>query len=89
MQLQDVAQNVCWWKSAPEALSDAKEFITQVMVHGTFEDITTTLQHFPESMFRDVLLDPLPGMFDQQSWDFWHARFGIYPPPPLPARKLS
>ena len=86
--LERVAKRLFWWKTPEEALSDPRRFVAQVMVYGTVEDLTVARRHFPESVFREVLSEPPPGLFDPRSWAYWHVVFGLEAPPELPRRRL-
>ena len=87
--LEQVAGRLFWWKSPPEALADRKRFLAQVMTFGTPEDLAIVRHHFPESAFREVLVDPPAGVFDPRSWAYWHVLFGQQPPAQLPRRRLD
>lgn len=84
--LQEVAKRLLWWKSPEEAFSDPHRFLAQVMVFGTVEDILAAREHFPESAWRAVLLDPPTGLFDPRSWAYWHLVFHMEKPPEPPSR---
>jgi hypothetical protein len=86
--LQTVAKRVVWFKAPDDALKDVKLFLAHVMTYGTLNDITTTLQHFSEDDFEDVLRDPPSGIFDRRSWTYWHVRYHREPVPDLPTRKF-
>lgn len=86
--LEHVAKRLFWWQSPSDALSDPIRFLAQVMTYGTVEDVLTVRQHFSESFFREVLVNPPAGVFDPRSWNYWHIAFGIKPVPPLPKRQI-
>ena len=86
--LVKVAQRLFWWKSPTEALADPRRFAAQVMTLGNWEDVQVARTALGEACLREVLLRPPPGVFDERSWVYWHAVFGITPVPPLPRRSL-
>jgi hypothetical protein len=38
---------------------------------------------------REALQSAPPGIFDGPSWAYWNLKYGSFPPPPLPTRKLD
>lgn len=86
--LERVASRLFWWKMPNEALADPNRFLAQAMTYGTIEDITIIRKYFPESAFREVLVNPPAGVFDPRSWNYWHVYFNLKPPADLPKRKL-
>jgi len=86
--LEAVAQRLFWWKPPAEALADPRRFAAQVMTLGNWEDVQVARSALGEACLREVLLRPPPGVFDERSWVYWHAVFGITPVPPLPRRSL-
>jgi len=85
--LLPVAQNVFWWGQAEQWLDDASRFVAQVMTYGDWNQTSLTLELLGDELFREVLRDPPPGVFDTKSWTFWHCHYGL-DVPPLPTRKL-
>ena len=86
-KLRPVAGRVFWWGDPEEWLNDALRFAAQVMTFGNLEDTRLTLELLGDSLFRDVLANPPPGLFDAKSWAYWHHRYHLAVPP-LPVRKL-
>lgn len=86
-ELVPVARRVFWWGTPEEWLDDAARFVAQVMSYGDWDDTMLALRLLGDSMFRLVLRDPPPGVFDLKSWVYWHRRYGL-DVPPLPRRKL-
>ena len=81
-----VAQRMGWFKPPLEALADHRLFLTHVMTYGIDQDVTVARKYFTDDQFREVLVHPLPGIFDAHSWYHWHVVLGIDPLPPLPRR---
>jgi len=86
--LRDVARRVIWFESPEEALRLPKRFLTYVMTYGTLEEILVVQKFFSRSSFEDALNDPLPGIFDPASWNYWNGVFGRWPAPPMPERYI-
>jgi hypothetical protein len=85
--LLPVARHVFWWGNAEEWLDDAIRFTAQVMTFGDWDDTVLVWRLLGDSMFRQVLQSPPPGVFDIKSWTYWHRRYELAVPP-LPERKL-
>ena len=85
--LLPIARHVFWWGNAEEWLNDAIRFTAQVMTFGDWDDTTVVWRLLGDSMFRQVLQSPPPGVFDIKSWTYWHRRYHLEVPP-LPERKL-
>jgi hypothetical protein len=85
--LAPISKRVFWWGTPEEWLDDVIRFTAQVMTFGDFEDIALTIRLLGDSVFRQVLQNPPPGVFDIKSWTFWHFHYHM-PVPPLPVRKL-
>jgi hypothetical protein len=87
--LDEVARRLVWWTEPAQALADPRRFVAQVMVYGTAEDVVAAQAHFGQSMFRAVLSDPPPGLFDPRSWAYWHVVLGLGQPTARPHSRLS
>ena len=85
-ELCAVAQRVMWFESAGETLRYPKRFLAYLMTFGTLEEILTAKKYFSDKDFKDVLLDPPAGIFDERSWSYWNGVYERKPPPPLPRR---
>lgn len=85
-ELLEVARRVIWFKSPTDAILDYRLLLSHIMTYGTDVDYAVGLRYFSKDDFRDVLLHPLPGIFDSRSWEYWHLMFDISPIPPLPKR---
>ena len=85
--LVPVAKRVFWWGKPDEWLDDAVRFAAQVMTYGDWDDTAFTLRLLGESLFRETLQTPPPGVFDMKSWTYWHHHFKLKVPP-LPTRRL-
>ena len=85
--LMPVAKRVFWWGNPDEWLNDQARFVAQVMTFGDWDDTALVWKLFGDAVFRQVLIDPPPGVFDPKSWSYWHQRYHLQVPP-LPARRL-
>ena len=86
--LLGIARRLIWWMAAEEALEERSLFLAQVMTLGTWDDVASVRADLGESVLRATLSHPPPGIFDLQSWQYWHRVFGLDSVPPLPRRKL-
>lgn len=84
-----LARRLFWWKSPAEALDDPNRFLAQVMVIGTWEDVTLAREHWTEEDFRKALCHAAPGVFDARSWAYWHHVLGVSQVHDLPKRSLG
>ncbi len=57
------------------------------MTFGDWNDTALVAKLMGDSVFRQVLADPLAGVFDLKSWNYWRKRYGLNVGP-LPERKL-
>ena len=85
--LRPIAGRAFWWGNPDDWLDDAPRFAAQVMTFGNLEDTGLTLELLGDSLFRHVLENPPPGVFDLKSWTYWHHHYHLAVPP-LPTRKL-
>jgi hypothetical protein len=87
-RLASIARRVCWWQSADATLENTPRFLCQVMVFGTWDDVSFVFNHYKEVAFRDALQSAPPGLFDNRSWHYWHHRLHVLPVPALPQRAI-
>jgi len=85
--LLPVAQRVFWWGHPEDWLDLPIRFAAQVMTFGDWDDTALVARLLGEDLFRRVLENPPPGVFDERSWNFWHLRYKMTVPP-LPTRTL-
>lgn len=83
-----MARKYVWWQPPERTLADRPLFLAQMMNVGTADDIRWLLSLVSNSELREVLRDPPIGIFNPRSWNFWHLRLGLTPPPELPVRRL-
>jgi hypothetical protein len=87
-ELRAVVERMMWFESADETLLYPGRFLAYLMTYGTLEDILIAKKYFSDDEFREVLLEPPPGIFDERSWSYWNLVFKRNPAPPLPRRKI-
>ena len=83
-----MARKYVWWQPPECTLADRSLFLAQMMTLGTPDDVRWLLSRVSTSELREVLRDPPIGVFNARSWNFWHVRLDLTPPPKLPARRL-
>lgn len=85
-ELLAVAKRMVWFKPAAATLADDILFLNYLMIYGTVEDLAVARQSYDDDDFRAALRNALPGIFDERSWAYWHARLDMGPAPPRPVR---
>ena len=86
-QLAPVARRVFWWGNPEDWLKDAIRFAAQVMTYGDWTDTCATLKLLGDPVFRQVLENAPPGVFDLKSWTYWHQYYQLGVPA-LPTRRI-
>jgi hypothetical protein len=61
------------------ALAQTNLFLARVMAAGNWEETNIVLQHFGKAAVQAVLHAPPTGVFDRESWSYWHNFFGMPP----------
>lgn len=83
-----VAQRVLWFEAPEEGLRDPNRFLAYLMTYGSLEDLLIARKYFSDESFDCALRNAPPGVFDIRSWTYWNLRYGHYPTPPLPQRRI-
>ena len=68
------------------AMEDSALFLQYAMAYGSDEDLALVRRHFTDEDLRAALSTAPPGLFDQQSWTYWHIVLGDRAVPPRPRR---
>jgi hypothetical protein len=84
-----LAARIIWFEQPEKALADPIRFMAYVMTHATPEDLVIVKRYLSDDDFREALDKAPPGIIDPRSWAYWNSKFGRYPPPPMPQRKLG
>lgn len=87
-EMLKIASRLAWFTSPEEAIEQPHILLTQVMTHGTVEDVLITRESVGLEEFRKVLESATPGAFDPRSWAYWNFICGRWPAPSLPSRNL-
>ena len=87
-ELAQVAKRVIWFEHPEKAISDPIRFVAYAMTYGSHADISIIRQYASDEDIHEALDKAPPGIFDERSWAYWNLKFGRYPTPPLPTRKL-
>lgn len=88
-ETETLARRMVWFEPPAEALADPIRFMAYVLAHATVEDLTIVRRYVSDEGFREALERAPPGIINARSWAYWNSRFGRYPPPPLPRRRLA
>jgi len=88
-ETEQVARRVVWFETPAEALADPVRFMAYAMAHATHEDMAIVRRYVSDAEFLEALDRAPPGIIDNRSWAYWNAKFGRYPAPPAPVRRLE
>jgi hypothetical protein len=88
-EIYAIARRVIWFETPEKALTDPIRFMAYVMANATPEDLAIIGSHLSDDDYREALDNAPPGIIGPRSWAYWNAKFGRYPAPPMPQRKLS
>jgi hypothetical protein len=88
-QLEVIAKRVAWWKTPCEALANTDDFLCRVMTFGLWDDMVCVIRIFGEDAMRHALNNAPAGIFDPQSWHYWHYRLGFSKVPEMPQREIK
>ncbi len=84
-----VARRVVWFEPPAEALADPIRFMAYAMASATHADMQVIRRYVSDDDFREALDRAPPGIIDPRSWAYWNSKFGRYPAPPIPTRRLG
>jgi hypothetical protein len=88
VETERVARHIIWFEEPERALQDTARFLAYAMRYGTIEDLEVINRFLSEDDLREALDKAPPGVMDPRSWAYWNARFGRFPAPAMPTRKL-
>jgi len=88
-ELLAISRRIIWFEDPMVSLSQPLRFLAYAMRYATHEDMKIIRSHITDDEFREALRTVPPGIVDPRSWCYWHVRMGIFPPPPLPERRMG
>ena len=85
--LHAVVDQTVWWEPArSQAKADLEFFLPYAMAYATDQALSRIRRHATDDQLRAALQDPPIGLFDVQSWEYWHTILGVSPIPARPRR---
>lgn len=85
--LQPVVDQTVWWEPArSQSKADLDFFLPYAMAYATDEALSRIRRHVADDQLRAALRAAPIGLFDLQSWQYWHTVLGMTPVPPRPRR---
>ena len=88
-ETEALARRLVWFEPPKDALRDPVRFLAYAFARATHADMRLLSQFLSNEDLREALVNAPPGIIDARSWAYWNAKFGRYPTPPAPTRKLS
>lgn len=86
-ELRSLVDRTIWWEPArSRARADLEFFLPYAMAYASAEVLAELRRHVSDERMRAALRAAPPGLFDVQSWRYWHAVLGVEPVPPRPRR---
>ena len=80
-ELRPVLKRLAWFEPLrSEAAFDPNLFLQLAMAYASQSELDQIRQHFPVEEFRTALRQAPPGLFDRQSWRYWHQALGLGKP---------
>ncbi len=86
--LKEICHRVLWFQTPEESLAEPVKLLAYAVTYGSFRDVAVLREYISDEDFIYALDNAPPGIIDGRSWGYWNAKFGRYPAPPLPIRKL-
>jgi hypothetical protein len=85
-ELEPILERLAWFEPLrSEGRTDWVRFLQMAMAYAREDELDKVRLHFSIEQFRDALRQSPAGIFDRQSWEYWHKALGL-PPEPLPRR---
>jgi hypothetical protein len=88
-ETEKVARRVIWFEPPAKALADPVRFMAYAMAHAAHDDMKVIRRYVSDDDFREALDHAPPGIIDPRSWAYWNSKFGRFPAPPPPKRRLG
>lgn len=86
MRLGSRNLNAVWFAEPEQTLQDPLLFLSHLMTYTLDCDVVLIEDTFTKEEIAFVIDHTPAGVFDPQSWAFWHARIGRSLVAPLPVR---
>jgi len=87
LDLQPIVDQTIWWEPArSQAKTDLEFFLPYALAYATDEALSLIRRHVADDQLRSALRAAPIGLFDLQSWQYWHTILGVSPIPPRPRR---
>jgi hypothetical protein len=84
--LEPILEHLAWFEPLrSEARCDWVRFLQMAMAYAREDEIQRIRRHFSVEQFQDALRQAPAGIFDRQSWRYWHKALWM-DPEPLPRR---
>jgi hypothetical protein len=87
-ELETTARRVIWFEDPPMAIANIPRFLAYAMTYGDYADVAAISKYLSDDEIRAALDAAPPGIFDPRSWAYWNLKYGRYPAPPIPKRRL-
>lgn len=88
-QIEAVARRIVWFEEPVVAIADPIRFMAYAMTYATHADMCVIRAQVTDAEFREALDKAPPGIIDRRSWAYWNSKFGRWPVPPAPERRLA
>jgi hypothetical protein len=88
LEMYSISRRIIWFENPEIALKTPIRFVAYAMRYATHEDMKHIRLYVDDDTLRLILRKAPAGIIDPRSWAYWHVKLGIYPPPPLPERRL-
>ena len=87
LDLQPIIDQTVWWEPArSQAKTDLEFFLPYALAYATDEALSLIRRHVSDDQLRAALRAAPIGLFDLQSWRYWHTTLGVGPIPARPRR---
>lgn len=86
-ELLPVLERLVWFEPLrSEVALNPDLFLQMAMAYANQRELDQIRRHFSLEQFRAALRQSPPGLFDRQSWRYWHRALGLGEAGPLPKR---
>ena len=86
-ELESIWKRLAWFEPMRSgARMDRVLFLQMAMAYARDQELEQIRRHFTQEEFQEALRQAPAGMFDRQSWRYWHEAMGMGAAPRLPRR---